>query len=203
MVQNYIQFPQSQNQFRVLRPNIKKIHLKNLSTIASAVFLISIILLTLHFFIGLDIFLLVFEAFNITINPFVVLISAIIGIFAISMSLLLGNYLVARNLRYEFYKDKLIVYKNALLVFVNSKEIPYQNIAKTSYNNNGIFNSFFNSGTIVLELTGMRENKVELQFIDNVEQTMQYIQNLIMESMYLQQQRFMDKNKISNILDKM
>ena len=107
------------------------------------------------------------------------------------------------NLRYEFYKDKLIVYKNALLVFVNSKEIPYQNIAKTSYNNNGIFNSLFNSGTIVLELTGMRENKVELQFIDNVEQTMQYIQNLIMESMHLQQQRFMDKNKISNILDKM
>src|SRR3989338_10847563 len=203
MVQNYIQFPQNKNQFRVLRPNIKKIHLKNLSTITGIVFLISIILLMLHLSVGLDVFLLVFEAFGITVNPSKVLLSAIVGILAVSALLMLGNYLAARNLRYELYQDKLIIYKNALLVFVNSKEIPYQNIVKISYNNNGIFNSLFNSGTIVLELTGMGENKVELQFVDNIQQTTQYIQNLIREYMNIQQAQFTENYKIGNILNRM
>ena len=203
MVQNYIQFPQNQNQFRVLRPNIKKIHLKNLSTITGIVFLISVILLMLHLSVGLDIFLLVFEAFDITINPSMVLLSAVVGILTISALLMLGNYLAARNLRYELYQDKLIIYRNALLVFVNSKEVPYQNIVKISYNNNGIFNSLFNSGTIVLELTGMGENKVELQFVDNIQQTTQYIQNLIREYMNIQQAQFTENYKIDNILNRM
>ena len=202
MVQNYIQFPQNQNQFRVLRPNIKKIHLKNLSTITGIVFLISIILLMLHLSVGLDVFLLVFEAFGITVNPSKVLLSAIVGILAVSALLMLGNYLAARNLRYELYQDKLIIYKNALLVLVDSKEIPYQNIVKISYNNNGIFNSLFNSGTIVLELTGMGENKVELQFVDNIQQTAQYMQNLIREYMNIQQAQFTENYKIGNILNR-
>ena len=92
---------------------------------------------------------------------------------------------------------------NALLVLINSSEIPYQNVIRISYNNNGIFNSIFDSGTIVLELSGMKENKVELEFIDNVEQITQYIQNIIRKFRSIQQAQFSENYRIGNILNRL
>ena len=203
MVQNYIQYPQNQsNQFQTLKPNIKKIFLKNLFTVAGAILLIAIILLVVHFVVGLGIFMAIFETFGINIKPFTIFLYSFSVIIGISIFLLLGNYLVTGNLRYEFYQNKLIAYENALLVFINSKDIPYQNIVRVSYNNDGFFNTIFNSGTIVLELTGMKENKIELEFIDDIERTVQYIQNLIRESISTQQAQFTENYRIGNILNR-
>lgn len=204
MVQTYVKYQQDQNnQFRVLNPNIKKIYLKNLFTVAGAVFLIAGFLLMLHLTIGLDVFLFVFEVFNIEIDPLPLLLFAILGVVSISIFLLLGNFLVAKNTRYEFYQNRLILYKNTLLVFTETKEILYQNIIKITYNKDGIFNSLFNSGTIILELTAMKEGKAELEFIDNIEQTVQYIQKIITEFRNIQQAQFAENYKIGNILNKL
>src|SRR3989344_424189 len=119
-----------------------------------------------------------------------------------SIFLLLGNYLAARNLRYEFYQNKLIAYETAFLLFINSKEVPYQNIVRVSYNNDGIFNTIFNSGTIVLELSGMKENNIRIEFIDDPQQIVQYMQKLIRESMYVQQAQFIENSKIDNIINR-
>jgi len=124
MVQNYIQYPQNQsNQFQALKPNIKKVFLKNLFTVAGGILSLVIILLVLHFSVGLDVFISIFETFDINIKPFTIFLYFFLVIIGISIFLLLGNYLVMGNLRYEFYQNKLITYENAFLVFTNPK--PY------------------------------------------------------------------------------
>ncbi len=203
MEQTYNQFPQKQTaQFQTLKPNIRKIFFKNLFSIAGAVALIITILLIFNWLVGLDIFLITFETLGIDFDSYTILLYFIVVIIVISISLLLGNYLIARRLRYEFYQNKLIVYTNAFLIFINSKEIPYQNIVKISYSNNGIFNRLFGYGTIILDISGMKEDKIELEFVDNVEQTVQYIQNLMRGFMYAQQAQFTENYKIGNILNR-
>jgi hypothetical protein len=201
MVQTNTHYPQ-QAQFQTLKPNIKKIFFKNLFSIAGSVALIIGILLVFNWLVGLDIFLVTFEAVGIDIDSYAILLYLILVIVMVSIFLLLGNYLVARNLRYEFHQNKIIVYTNAFLVFINSKEIPYQNIVKISYSYNGIFNKLFDYGTIILDISGMKEDKIQLEFIDNVEQTVQYIQNLMRGFMYTQQAQFTENYKIDNILNR-
>lgn len=204
MVQDYVQYQQDQNkQFRVLKPNIKKIYLKSLFTVGGAVLLMAGFLLMLHLTIGLDIFLFVFEIFEIEIDPPAMLLYASLGVVSISIFLLLANYLVARNTRYEFYQNRLEIHQVIFLVFIVTNEILYQNIVKITYNRDGIFNSLFNSGTIILELTAMKEGKSELEFIDNVEQTAQYIQKIITQFRYIKQAQFAENYKIENILNKL
>ena len=53
-----------------------------------------------------------------------------------------------------------------------------------------------------LELSGMKESKVELEFIDNVEQTVKYIQSIIQNFRNIQQAQFAEKYKIGKIFDK-
>lgn len=203
MVKEYIPFSKNQNnEFKTLKPNIKKIFSKNIFSVVGAVLLIIIVLSVVNWFFGLDIFLAPFETWDVSINPSKILLYAILTIVAVTIFLLIGNYLVTRNVRYEFYQDKLILYKNLFLIFIKSKEIPYQNITKISYNNDSIFNKIFNSGTIVLDLSGMKESKVELEFIDNVTENVKYIQGIVQEFKSIQQAKFTEDYKIGEILGK-
>ncbi len=202
MVQ-YIQNPQNQIlQYQTLKPNIKKIFLKNFINFFIILFSISIVLFIINLQVGLDVFLLPFKTFGIDISTYsmlLYLISIIIGIF---IFLLLVNYLIASNSRYEFNHNKLVLYENVFLVFIKSEEIPYQNIVKVTYNKNGVFNKILNSGTIVLELTGMKEDKIKMEFIDNVEQTAEHIENIRRRFMYIQQAQFTEKYRVDNILNR-
>jgi uncharacterized membrane protein YdbT with pleckstrin-like domain len=175
-----MQYQENQNkQFQIIRPNIKKIYLRNLFSIIGAVLLIIILLWITNILVGLDVFLVPFETFGDAPTQFEILFYPTLVIVGIILYLLIGNYLVNINVRYEFHEDKIIAYENVLLVFINSKEIPYQNIVRVSYNNNSIFNKIFNSGTIVLELSGMKEDKIKIEFIDNAKEIIQDIQNRI------------------------
>ena len=170
--------------------------------IASVVLLIIIILLIFHWQVGLDLFLELFEIFDVSFNPSKIWLYSISLILGVTLLLLLVNYLVVGKLRYEFYQSKLVVYENTFLVFVNPKEIPYPNIVKISYNNDGIFNKVFNSGSIVLELSGMKEDKFKLELIDNIEQNVKYLQSLIQQFKNIQQAQFTENYKINKILDR-
>jgi len=202
MVQPYIKYPQEKKKFQTLKPNIKKIFLKNVFKVISAVLLIIIFLFSVNYIFGSDVFLVPFESFDIEVNPTKAILYPIFTVLVITIFLLLSNYAVTRNVRYELYNNKLILYKNMILILTKPKEIPFQNIVKISYNTNDIFDKIFNSGTIVLELSGMKESKVELEFIDNVEQTVKYIQSIIQNFRNIQQAQFAEKYKIGKIFDK-
>lgn len=201
MVQEYIKYKQDKGKFQTLHPKIEKIILKNTFTIIGVVLLIIIILLILHPIVRLDVFLLPLESFGITVDPQDILLYGLLGVLAIIVFLLGGNYLVLRNVKYELYQDKLILYKNSFLFFIKSTEIPYSNIVKVLYNNDGIFNKIFNSGTVVLDLSGMKEDKIEMQFIDNVEENVKYIQEVIHKFQSLKQSEYTQNYRIARVLD--
>lgn len=193
------------SKFQTLKPNIKKIFLKNTFNVLGIALLITIIILLLHFTVGLGIFLIPFESIGVTVDTSRLLLSAISSVFVIIIFILVANYLITQKVKYEFHFDKIIFYENHFL-YLKKKQIPYLNIIKVLYNDEGIFNKLFNSGTIVLELTGMKEAKAELEFIDNVEQNVKYIQNLIKKSRLkhvypIHDPQFDEAHRIKKILD--
>mgnify|MGYP001594999124 CR=1 FL=1 len=202
MIQNYPQYTQN-IQFQTLKPNIKKILLKNLFKIISAVLLIVALFLLVHWQVGFDVFLVAFEVFGIKINQPSILIYLILSIVGVAMLLFLSNYLAASNLRYEFYQNRLIAYENSFLVLIKSIEVPYQNIVKVSYHYNGIFNRILNSGTIILELTGMKEDKIEMHFVDNVQQIVQFIENMRRRFMFAQQAQSTENYRVGKIINRL
>ncbi|MBI3027050.1 hypothetical protein HYY70_02965 [Candidatus Woesearchaeota archaeon] len=201
-MQDYVEFTPRKAEVKVLKPNIKKVFLKNLIGVVSFLLLASVILVIFNSLVGLDIFFVIFEVFGIAISQSALLGYMILIILAISALLLGLSYLANANLRYEFYQDKLILYENNLLVFVNSAEIPYKNIVKISYDNSGVFNKIFNSGAVILDTSGIKSNTIKLNFIDNAEQTAQYIHSLISEFASIQQAVFTENYKIGKIVDK-
>ena len=182
-----------------MRPDSRKIFLKNLFRIIGTVILIISILALLDKTAGLGTFLEIFSAFGITVSPSKVLLYFVIAVVSASFFILIISYFAAKNIRYEFYKNKMVAYQSSLLVLVNSKEIPYQNIARVSYSKQGFMNNIFDSGTIAMQLSGLKEESIKLVFIDNIEQVVQYIQGLVRDYMYTKQAQFTQNYRIGNI----
>jgi len=201
MAENYTQYPNQRSQFISLKPNLLKIFMQNLSKVFGALSLISIVLLLLNYFVGLDLFLDIFKTFGVEVSPSRLLLNAVLAVIGILVVSAAINYAVTRNIRYEFYQNKIVVHENKFLIAFVSKEIPYQNIVRVSYNNGGISNKLFNSGTISLETTGMKESKIELKHIDNAEQTVKEVQNLIQQFNHQRQGISSEGEKIEKILD--
>ena len=203
MVENYIQNTQNQsNRFQVLKPNIKKLFLKNLSNLIAIVLLIIILLLVINRQVGLGALLIPLETIGISINSSSIISFFILIILGIFVFLLGGNYLVAINSKYEFYSNKLVAHQTAFLIFVKSKDVPYQNIVKVSYNRDGFFDRIFNSGTVVLELTGIKEDRIRMEFLDNAEQTAGYIDSIRRRFASIQQAQFAEDYKMGKIVNR-
>lgn len=186
----------------VLKPNIRKVVLRNLRNIIGAVFLIEIIIFILEWQVGLGIFGEVLESFGIKINAKAILWMMVLSVIIVAIFLLLGAYLAARNFRYEFYNDKLIAFENAMMIMVKSKEVSYDNIVRILYNLGGFLNKA-DSGSITLYLSGTDRSKIELVFIDNAKQAAESIQNMISRFRAVKQAKFTESYKINKILDKL
>lgn len=195
-------FKPGQKLVMTIRPNIRKIFLKNFLTIFGIALLIAGILWFLNLQVGLGVFLEIFEVFGIAVSQPSILHYSILAVVAASCLLLAVNYIVNANSRYEFYQSRLVAYINSGFVFTNSREIPYENVARVGYNNNGIFNSIFNSGTIVLETSGMGSEKMELKFIDDAPQAAQSIQEALQEFQSVKQAQFSENYKIDNLMNR-
>ena len=186
----------------VLKPNIKKVVLKNLRNIIGAVFLIEIVIFILQWQVGLGIFGEVLESFGIKVNAEAILWVMVLSVFVVAIFLSLSVYLAARNFRYEFYNDKLLAFENAMMVMVKSREVSYENIARILYRTSGFLSEDSGSGTITLHLSGTDRSKIELAFIDNVKQTAENIQSIITRFRYVKQAQFTQNYRVKNVLNK-
>ncbi|MFW6014234.1 MAG: hypothetical protein ACOCQG_03595 [Candidatus Nanoarchaeia archaeon] len=194
MVENYIQYKETQNeQVQTLMPNLLKMILDKLFTLVALILLLAFILLFLHYFIDLSTYMALLEIFNINFDIEISLSIVLLGLFFLLLGILslifLWSYLVTSNKKFEFYQDKLVIYENAFFVSLKTKEIPYENILRITFNSDGLFNTLFNTGKIVLELSAMEEEKVELEFIDNIKQNVQSINKKIRESLARQYEK--------------
>jgi signal transduction histidine kinase len=185
-----------------IKPDIRKVFLVNLFKIFGAAILIVLVLVLLHFTAGLDMFIEIFATFGLEIIAAEALVWFIIAIIVLSIVVLFVNYLVLLNVKYEFYEDKMVIYKNSMLIFTNSTDIPYRQISKVTFNADGFLNTLFNTGSVYLDLSTMGLPVMELEFIDRVAESARYIQDVIRAHLAKVQAEYTEKYKIDGILDK-
>jgi len=185
-------------EFRTIKPDLKKVFIKNLVIILTSVLSIILLLLFLNWQIGLDVLVEVLSVLNMAVDSMQLMLDIIILLVVAGGAMLIGNYLVEKNVRYEIYKDKILFYETTALVFIGSREIPFQNIVKISYSREGMIDKILDSGTIILDLTGMKDTSVKLEFINDTEKTVQYLQNLVREYSQQQQMRYTERQIMNN-----
>jgi|TARA_B100002003_G_C14140945_1_gene548638 hypothetical protein len=182
-------------------PNTKKVFLKNFLMVIMIALGIIALFLYLHWIVGIDVLLYPLEVFNIFVDVKLVIIYFISGVAGLSLLLGILNYFAVKGIRYTFYKDMLRLERTASFVLLDSVDIPYKNVFKVDYDNDGFFNTIFNSGTVVLELNHMKKKVEKLMFIDNAQEVALYIQNIIKKIKQMEQAKFDEDNKISGIME--
>lgn len=170
-------------------PNLKKVFFIKFTKILLWAALVPLFAYMLNLIVGLDTFLIVLEAFKIKLDISIINISVTFIVAALFLALFSGflDCIPLIGINYKFYKDKMTVARKES----NLKEVPYKNISRVTYDNNGLFKTIFKSGTITLELTGLKDKVIKLEFVDNADQLSAYIQN------------FMDASKKEEYLKKL
>lgn len=182
-----------------LKPNIGKVLLRNVINILGVVVLIVGIVLLLHFMVGSDIFTFVLGGFGVEIELTTIALYALYTILGIAVLIICTSFFSASAIKYDFLPDKIIVHQNRMLIFISGVEIPYKNITSVSYESKGVVNQLLNTGSIMLDLSGMDRKNVKLEFIDNIEKTTQNIQAMVAKYRAVQQAKFTQDYNVGNM----
>jgi len=181
-----------------IKPSIKKAFILNIMIISGVVLLIIVLLIILESLVGLDLFLDVFKEMGLNVSVTSLLLYSIFITIFITVLLLIMNYVSLGKVRYTLYPDKIVYSKSLFILQIHDKEIPYQNITKITYEKK----PFLKTSKVCFELTGMKENKITIDFIDNAEEVVQKIQELIREYRAKYYARYSNEYKYQNIMDK-
>jgi len=181
-----------------IKPNIKKAFILNILIIGAVVILIIALLIYLNIIVGLDIFLDVFNEFGYNVSSASLLSYSIFFILFLTTLLLISNYVILGKISYTLYPDKIVYNKSLFIMRISDKTIPYANIAKISYEEK----PFLNTAKVVVELTGMKEPKVELDFIDDAAEVVRKIQDLIREYRSKYYAQYSQDYRYQNIMDR-
>ena len=187
----------------VIRPNFKKIFVVNATKVTLAIATVIIVIVFFKEEIGFEVFSDVVGGlgFGLDFDPSQIVFFAIVGIILLYLGLLVFNYMLLQNIRYELLQDKLISYTTAFFILLDSKEIPFQNISRISFDTEGLINSMMNTGNITLELSAMAEKTFKIEYVDNPQQVSQYIQQLIRYSNSAQYAQQGEGIRVGNILE--
>jgi hypothetical protein len=187
---------------KTVKPDVKKVFIKNILIVFSVTLGIIALLFYLNSLVGLDVFLIPFEALGMEVGTEGLLLNTILIFLGAAVIFIIFNYLAVINIRYEFYNDHMKIYEPVLWVFITNSEVPYKNIVKISYNYTGLTNKLLNSGEIVIELTGMEDGSVTMQVIDDTEQVVDHLLKIVKDYNAVQQMQFEENYKINNIMRK-
>lgn len=192
------EFQQSQT----ITPSISKILYKNLMSVGAGTIIVTVILIVLYFSIGFEPFLVPLELLGMEPHPFEALVYIILAVMIVAAIAVGINYYSARQIRYEFFLDRVIIHRPTMAFFKEDFTVPYQNLARITYDFDGIFDMILKTGTITLTLTGMDREKVQLESLENVEAMVQQIQMLLGQFMAEIQQKKAENRQIQDIIDR-
>ena len=188
-----------------LRPNIKKIFLLNMLKIGFAVGVIITAVAFLNYMIDIkEVYKGIQEGFSgigIQFSPpsqTQIIMWVTIALFGMGIFLMLFNYIALGKVRYIFYSNRLALYRSFLMIQVKEDMIPYSNIVKVSFEK-----AFPNTGNIALELSGMEQKEIKLQFIDNAVQAVANIQRLIQNYKASYYAQYAQDQRLGNIVDQL
>lgn len=180
-----------------IKPNIKKAFIRNILIVGGIVFLVIIVLLCLNSVVGLSIFLDVIGVLGIVISPLAVLAYFIFFVLFFTALSLILNYVTLGKIGYTLYQDKMVYSESFFIVHISDKVIPYANITKISYEKK----PFLNTAKIILDLTGMKQDKVTLNFIDEAEEVVSKLQELVREYRAKYYAKYSQEYRYQNIME--
>jgi len=187
-----------------IKSNALKISLRRMFMFFGLLLLIGGGVLMIHYTAGLDVFITPLEAFNIDVNP-VEIIPVVVGgaaaaIIIVIVLIIAITYLGKAGERFEFRQADLVAKKGGSIG--GPQIISYQNVTRISCQKDGVFNTVFNCGDIILELTGLDKSSIMIECADSPERYVQALQRLIHRTQAVQQARFSEQQKIGLILDR-
>lgn len=180
----------------IIKPNVKKQFILNLLFVFGVVSLIVVMIVYFETTVGFDVLFGSFEAIGVSLSPGRPITYAIFLTIIFGSIFLILNYLTLSKIHYTLYKDKLVYAKSMFFAHIPDLEIPFSNISKVTFQKKAL-----NTGTITIELTGMKEPKVEMKFIDNPEEVVNRIHQLIQEYRARYYAKYTQEYKIQNIME--
>ncbi|MEM4638100.1 MAG: hypothetical protein QXK76_03720 [Candidatus Woesearchaeota archaeon] len=176
-------------------PNIKKELLKN----TIAIFGIILLLFSAVYFVklqtGINVLTEILSSFDITPSVYLLIFP-----FSIIIIILILNYITLTNEGYIIFDDKIEVRKKENLFIISTETIPFENITRIFFSNEGILDKMLNCGKITIEISGMKKPNITLESIDAPEQVIATIQQKINNYNLQKQIKFQEQEKIKGIL---
>lgn len=163
----------------VLKPNVKKVIMLNVGKVVLAV----IVILGLIFYFSTLVDLSIFgDVFALSENELPklseVILNFSVGVVIAALLASLISYLSVSKREYMFFQDRMEKYTNFLIFNVNKIVIPLNNIARVRVEKN-TNDHLLRTGTVVLDLTGLEMKEIKLEYLDDAEKCVPYIQQLI------------------------
>ncbi len=182
-----------------IKPNIKKAFISDIIVILVILVLIVGTLIYLNNVVGLGVFLDTFKEFGIEISTGALLGWSIFLLLFITTIILILDYVALGKSSYMLYLGKLVCTKNIFIIQLKEETIPYANIVKISFNKKSIVNT----SELILELTGMKKDKVTIEFLDNAQQVAMQLQQLIRNYKSKYYAQYAQNYRYENIMDKL
>jgi hypothetical protein len=186
----------------IVNPNAGKEFVKSLLTIFVLVIIIIGVLLFLQAQVGLGFVLDIFSAFDIQTSATIVTLTASLIFVAGAAILLLFNYMNIRNQKYAVYNDRIDFTGTEAFLFLHKEVIPFQNITRITFSNDGIMNKLLSCGEVKLELSGLKIPSILLESIDGPDRLTELIQQKINQYNMQKQMQYQEQTKIEGIMRK-
>ena len=181
-----------------IKPSVGKAFTSNMIYVSVVVILIIGTLIYLNNIVGLGVFIDTFREFGVEISTARLLGWFIFVILFFTVLLLILDYVNLGKVRYVFYPNKLVYNKSFLIFQITEKTVPFSNITRVSHQKK----QFLNTSKITIELTGMKEDKLELKFIDDAEEVLRELQDLIREQKARYYAQYTQDYGMQNIVDR-
>jgi hypothetical protein len=179
---------------------IKSNPYKNFLSVFVVVIVVALILLVvpyvITYFIDVDILLLPFETFDVTLDLDLIKQRYVFGVVGVSLSLIILNLVTLCKKKYMIYNNKIVISSTYFFMFTKIKEIPFVNVFRVDYNKDKISNKILNYGTIILELKNMDKKTFKMEFINNPVKVVNYIQQVVDRNSSVRQSDFDNSQRI-------
>ncbi len=186
----------------IVYPNAGKEFLKNLLSIFIIVIIIIGLLMFLQTQVGPDLVTDILAVFEVEVNMGMINLVLILIFVIGAAALLLFNYASIRNQRYLLLNDKLEFTGTQALIMVHKESIPFNNITRITFTNEGLMNKLLSCGEVKIELSGMKIPSITLESIDHPDQLTEMIQQKVNQFNMQRQMQFLEQKKIEGIMKK-
>ncbi len=181
-----------------IRPNLKKAFSHYFLRFMVIISGVIVAVIYLHLTVNLKIILDTFSYLGLNISLFSFLFFFITIVVLLGIILFISIYIATSKNKYLLCEDKIICYQNLFVIELGEKIIPFNNISRILIEKKSILNP----EKIIIELTGMKKNKIELKFIENPVEVANKINNLIRNYRAKCYAEYYQQQRIDNILRK-